>query len=190
MRWNVGDLTASRGLGAESAGRSRQGIFLMTKLSHPTRIPAPHSGWRPLGLPPFGATCRRVFDNALCVRGFALEESTASWVTYSRRGLFLEFNYYPEECPRYCPIVSVGAVARASGDLETEAIGLWRVVYDEVPDLADSSWHFSDEQTLTEVLARIRDELVLPIALLLLDDPERREKLLATQRCELRAAAE
>ena len=112
-------------------------------------------------------------------RGFA-ETSLfeRSEVVFLRDDTFIEITYYPEDFPRYTPMVNVGKVD-ASGT--RRLVGLWSVIPDNDEDRNYSRLVFSSKEEFRSLLEKLSNGAIARFALPLCDDPERLERVLSEQ---------
>lgn len=145
------------------------------------------SSWDALRADYFENACRSLLDDVMLHNGFQglAGEDHGVGVVYVRDDRFFEISYYLEDSPDYVPMTSVGLrVERPCGGCAFDGIGLWKLLPKDHPGMRSPIKRFRSEPELRAVVERLRDELIVPFALPLLDHPSRLPELLASQHAE------
>jgi hypothetical protein len=110
-------------------------------------------------------------------------------VTYRRGRCIVRFHYYPEDRPKYSPMVTIGLVPRLLGRPRFSEIGLWYAIPESAEAASYPTWWFSSESQLAEVLIRTRDEVLDGYAARLWLDTHQLAELIANREREWRECA-
>jgi len=118
----------------------------------------------------FEAVCREVFDDFFARHRFGMPpEIKPPRVRYTKESMFVDFSYYPEDAPKYAPMVTLGW--RDAASMVESIAGLWALIPDTVNERSYSFWTFTNADTARDVLSRIRDDVLPHYALPLFQDP-------------------
>ena len=99
-------------------------------------------------------------------------------VIFYRKSFFIEITYYPEDNPKYFPMVNIGMV---DGSGSRRLLGLWSVIPDTDKDRNYSQLSFSSESQLRLVLRKLSNGVITRFAFPLCEDSERFEHILCVK---------
>jgi len=146
------------------------------------------SGWEVLALPYFTKICRATVGPSLSAAGFVeTRVRPGGSLVFSRGDSFITLGYFADYAPLEL-LITIG-----KGDSQLDPDGRFNFVplgfaLRELSIEADQSiWHFErDERSLERQLGKVRDNLIVPIALPLMNDTERHTRLIERYRAEYR----
>lgn len=140
----------------------------------------------------FLPTVREVLDGTLADYGFAYEGNHRGVSAYWSRGnCFFRVGYLPETSPMYELLMGIGVSTGSPLQPKAAAnsVGIWRLLPRDA-DCRVAEWRFDGPARLRAELRRAWEEVVVPYAVPMLDDPDRLVPLLAQQSEQLRAEEE
>lgn len=137
--------------------------------------------------PYFEPTCAGVFDDFLSRYSFSrVREEKVLGVLYRRDDVFLEITYWPEDYPRYFPLVGIGFFEISTeGRVCRRGVSLWSMVPETAPERHEELSKFSNEMELRAILERIRETVVIKYGRPVWEHPARlREFMISKQKKE------
>ena len=134
----------------------------------------------------FGRVCAEVFDDFLSSYGFSrVREEKELGVVYRRDEVFLEFTYWPEDYPRYLPMVGIGFFERSTeGRACRRGVSLWSTVPEAAPERHEELSKFSSELELRAILNRIRETVILKYGRPAWEQPTRLREIVVSKQKE------
>jgi hypothetical protein len=146
------------------------------------------SGWEVLALPYFTKICRATVGPPLSAAGFVeTRVEPGGSLVFSRGDSFIILGYFADYAPLEL-LITIG-----TGGSQLDSVGrfnfvpLWFALRELSIEADKSIWHFErDAKSLERQLGKVRDNLIVPIALPLMDDTERLTRLIERYRVEYR----
>ncbi|HIE55451.1 MAG TPA: hypothetical protein EYP90_09770 [Chromatiaceae bacterium] len=125
-------------------------------------------GWERLLCNYFYTVCLKVLSAYFSEYGFVPEKNKVGGVTFRKHDIFVEISYDPETYPRYSLTMVVGVGAGAYDDWgKFTGIPIWSIMPEDGVSSEFSTWIFSDEHELEDVLTKTKtmvlDKYIKPL---------------------------